>query len=203
MLRATVLTLVLACALTACSGSEEPVGSDAVATPTASDTPTPGAAATELSFGDSASVSWAPRADLVGELSIRVDRVREGDFADFEGLAGSGIDKDNQPYYVDAVILNEGDTDFGGLDVPLYLADSSRTLSPPWGFATPFEPCDSGPLPTPFAGGDKSSMCLVFFAAPGAGLESITFQPTLESAPVTWTGDLTAKKKDRARKRRR
>ena len=132
--------------------------------------------------------TWAPTADLAGELSISVDRVREGDFADFDGLVGSGITADNQPFYVDAVIANEGDADFGGLDVPLYLQDSNGTLSPPWGFAEPFEPCDSGPLPAPFGAGEEAELCLVFFGSPGATFESVTFQPTLDTAAVDVDG---------------
>ncbi|PUA80451.1 hypothetical protein [Nocardioides currus] len=188
MLRATVLTLVLACAVASCASDDpEP---DAVAIPDASDTPTATAAPTEVAFGEEATVSWAPTSDLSGELSIRVDRVREGDFRDFRGLVGSGITADNQPYYVDVVVTNEGAADLGGLDVPLYLADSAERLSPPWRFASPFGPCDSGPLPDAFATGDQVKTCLVFFASPGADVESITFHPTLETAPVTWSGDV-------------
>lgn len=205
MLRSPVLTLVLACALAGCStadtGTPTPAAPDAsTAQPTAEPT------TTQLSFGDAESVTWEPTGDLVGELSISVDRVREGDFADFAGLVGPGITADNQPFYVDAVIGNEGDADFGGLDVPLYLQDSNGILSPPWGFAEPFEPCDSGPLPEMFGAGAEAELCLVFLGSPGASFESVTFQPTLDTAAVTWTGDLTVEKaparKKSARKRR-
>jgi hypothetical protein len=202
MLRSPVLALVLACALAGCSTAdpETPTPPDAsTAEPTVAPT------RTQLSFGETESVTWEPTGDLTGELSISVDSVREGDFADFDGLVGSGITADNQPYYVDAVIANEGDADLGGLDVPLYLQDSSGILSPPWGFAEPFEPCDSGPLPEPFGAGEEAELCLVFLGSPGATFESVTFQPTLDSAAVTWTGDLTVEKtpakKGSARKR--
>ena len=198
MLRATVLTLVLACALTACGADGS--GPEPAPTSSASVTSTEEAAPTELSFGDAQSVTWEPTGDLVAELSISVDKVREGDFADFDGLAGSGITPDNQPFYVDAVIANEGDADLGGLDVPLYLADSKGILSPPWGFAEPFEPCDSGPLPKPFGAGEQAELCLVFLGSPGATFESVTFQPTLDTAAVTWTGELTVERKPAKRK---
>ncbi len=193
MMRSAVLTLVLACALTACASDDpEP---ETTATPSASEPTTQTATPTQLSFGDAESVTWSPTADVTGGLSIQVDQVREGDFADFDGLAGSGITEANQPFYVDAVIANEADADLGGLDVPLYLLDSNGTLSPPWGFATPFKPCDSGPLPEPFGAGEEAEMCLVFFGSPDATFESVTFQPSLDTAAVTWTGDLTIEKK--------
>lgn len=190
MVRSAVLTLVLACALAGCS-SADPAAQE----PPAPDAPTTEPATiqspTQLSFGEAESVTWEPTADLSGALSLRIDEVRAGDFKDFAGLVGPGITADNAPFYVDAVIANEGDADLGGLDVPLYLADSHGTLSPPWGFATPFEPCDSGPLPEQFAAGEEVEMCLVFLGSPGATFEAITFQPTLDAAAVTWVGEVT------------
>lgn len=199
MVRSAVLTLVLACALAGCSTAEP--GTPAPAAPDASTSePTVEPTPTRLSFGDAESVTWEPTGDLVGELSISVDKVREGDFADFDGLVGAGITADNQPFYVDAVIANEGDADLGGLDVPLYLQDSNGILSPPWGFAEPFQPCDSGPLPEPFGSGEEAELCLVFLGSPGAAFESVTFQPTLDTPAVTWTGDLTVQKTPAKRK---
>lgn len=193
MMRSAILTLALAFALTACgSDTSEP---EEDVTPTATETPTEPPASSLVSFGYAESVTWAPTADLSGELSISVDRVREGDFADFDGLEGSGITEANQPFYVDVVIANEGDADFGGLDVPLYLQDSNGTLNPPWGFAEPFKPCDSGPLPTPFGAGEEAEMCLVFFGSPAAEFASVTYRPSTETAAVLWTGDLTVEKK--------
>jgi hypothetical protein len=213
MMRSALLALVLACALTSCgSDVAEPdaADSDSAETPTGSETATasetPTATPTEVAFGYTQAVLWAPTADVSGELSISVEKVRAGDFADFEGLVASGITEANKPFYADVVIANEGDADFGGLDVPLYLEDSHRVLSPPWGFATPFAPCDSGPLPVPFGPGEEAELCLVFFASPRASFESVTFQPTLDTAAVSWTGDLTVEKtsptKKQAKKRR-
>lgn len=197
MLRSTLvsgtLTVVLVGALSACgSGESDGDGADpdATVTPTVADTPS--SAPTELSFGDTESVTWEPTSDLSGELSIRVDAAREGRFSDFAGLEASGITKDNQPYYVDVVIANESDAELGGLDVPLYLADSNQTLTPPSKFADDFGPCASGPLPTSFASEAETTTCLVFFGSPGANLEAITFQPALGTPAVSWTGDVEA-----------
>ncbi|MEO5662588.1 MAG: hypothetical protein ABIR39_04820 [Nocardioides sp.] len=199
MMRSAVLTLVLACALSACASGTEDPGS--TATPTPSETPTETVEPTVLAFGAAQTVAWAPTAALAGELSISVEKVRAGDFADFDGLEGSGITEANQPFYVDALIANDGDVDLGGRDVPLYLQDSNGTLSPPWGFATPFKPCDSGPFPVSFAPGAELETCLVFFASPGGSFESVTFQPTVETAAVSWTGDVAVQEDKPAKKR--
>uniref|UniRef100_UPI00286DD223 hypothetical protein n=1 Tax=Nocardioides sp. TaxID=35761 RepID=UPI00286DD223 len=98
MMRASLLTLVVAFMLSACgSDTTEP---DPTASPTASETATEQAAPTQLSFGDAESVTWQPAPDVSGELTLQVDSVRAGDFADFDGLAGSGITQDNRPFYV-------------------------------------------------------------------------------------------------------
>jgi len=190
--RTVALTVVLGGALSAC-GADGP-DPDAPATPSASGTATESPSAsvtpTQVSFGDAESVTWAPTGDLSSELSIRVEAVREGRFADFKGLVASGITEDNQPYYVDVTIGNEGDAELGGLDVPLYLADSSETLSPPSKFAKPFAPCASEPLPESFGAGEEAQLCLVFVAAPDAVLESVTFQPTLERPAISWIGEV-------------
>lgn len=190
MVRSSVVTLALAVALggalSACAADEQEP--DAPATPSASETPS--TAPTELSFGDTETVTWEPTNNLTSELAIQVDRVRQGRFGDFEGLVAPGITEANQPYYVDVVIANDGDAEIGGLDVPLYLVDSAQTLTPPSKFATPFEPCPSGPLPTSFGAGDKAEMCLVFFSSPSATFQSVTFQPDVEAPAVSWTGEV-------------
>ncbi|MCW2832168.1 MAG: hypothetical protein JWN68_121 [Nocardioides sp.] len=208
MLRSALATLALTVALggslCACAADEpEPT---APVTPSASETPV--AEPTEVPFGDAESVTWEPTNNLTTELSIQVDRVREGRFADFKDLVASGITEANQPFYVDVVIANGGEPEIGGLDVPLYLVDSAQVLSPPSKFATTFEPCPSGPLPTSFGAGEKAEMCLVFFSSPSADFQSITFQPDLETAAVSWTGDVDVPAKepkpgqDRKKKRR-
>ena len=195
MRRSAVLSAVLACAL-ACAlvGCGTPQPDPPVVTETPPVAPTAEATPTEVGFGNARSVAWSPTSDVEGELTMSVDKVRAGDFGDFAGLAGSGITEANSPFYVDVAIANTGEVDLGGRDVPLYLADSGAVLSPPWSFAEPFEPCASGPLPETFAGGDETEVCLVFFASPDATFESVTFQPTLETAAVTWTGEVATQK---------
>lgn len=192
-LSALALCIALGGVSTACGGAAsdpDDANSDPSGTPPSATT-TSAAVPTELAFGEAETVAWEPASDLSGELSIQIDGVRAGSFAEFEGLAAPGISEDNQPYYVDVVITNEGDAELGGLDVPLYLVDSGQTLSPPSKFADPFEPCQSGPLPSSFGAGDTAEMCLVFFSSAGATFESITFQPTSDAAAIAWRGDVT------------
>ncbi|WP_107768357.1 hypothetical protein [Nocardioides terrigena] len=177
------------------AGASTPAGE-----PTAADVATtePGAA---LDLGDDATVVWRPSADLEGVLDLRVDAVREAATADFDGLVASGTVAGAQPYYVDVTIANVGDTDLGGLDVPLYLLDSSGTLGPSWGFEEPFAPCRSRPLPTAFAPGDSRSKCLVFFARAGSTYDAMAFQPVPDVEAITWTGE--PERADRERPSRR
>lgn len=189
MLPTLALAVLVGGVLSGCGNdSPEPATPKGPGTP--SEAVTTAVAPSELAFGDAESVSWQPTRNLSGELSVRVDGVREGRAADFTGLGASGITEENQPYYVDVAITNEGDAELGGLDVPLYLTDSQETLTPPSRFGEPFEPCASGPLPDPFGAGEEAQLCLVFFASPGAEFESITFQPGDDAAAVAWTGDV-------------
>ncbi|QIK76024.1 hypothetical protein [Nocardioides piscis] len=201
MIRGVLPALALVLALSACAADDPEPAAEAT-TPTASAPSAP----IVLSFGEAESVVWRPTDDLDAELEIQVDRVREGDPADFRGLVGPGFSEANQPYYVDVALANQGSDDLGGLDVPLYLRDSSGVLAPPWGFSKPFEPCPSGPLPDSFEGGDDVKKCLVFLASPDATFGSITYWPQADAQPVRWIGEVRtleepAKSRKPARKR--
>ena len=151
----------------------------------------------ELSFGESTTVTWLPTEDLSGDLDIEVDAVREANLTDFRDLAGPGVDKNAKPWYVDVVLTNTGDADFGGLEVPLYLRDGSGVLGPPWHFGEPFKPCESVPLPDPFAFGDEAKTCLVFITAPGEQPDAVIHQAGPESPAVIWTGKPMSLKEQR------
>ena len=159
------------------------------------DTTAPG---TELDLGDAATVAWRPASDPEGALELTVEAVRQGRMADFDGLVASGAVEGARPYYVEVRVTNAGDTDLGGLDVPLYLLDTSDTLGPPWAFAEPFRPCRSRPLPKSFGPGDSAGMCLVFLARAGSTYAAMAFQPTPDQEPVTWTGEATRAGRDRS-----
>jgi hypothetical protein len=201
--------------LTACSADDGTPGAGGASTPpageTADGTPTAGPTGVDttepgsvLGLGDDATVVWRPAPDLEGVLDLRVDAVREADMADFDGLVSPGAVEGARPYYVDVTVANVGDADLGGLDVPLYLLDSSDTLGPPWGFEEPFAPCRSRPLPRSFAPGDTTSGCLVFFACAGATYDAMAFQPTPDQVAITWIGAPTeAERGERERPSRR
>lgn len=161
----------------------------------------------ELDLGDEATVAWRPAPDLEGVLDLSVDRVRAARMRDFAGLVASGSSVEGaRPYYVDVRVTNAGESDLGGLAVPLYLRDTSESLGPPWGFEEPFRPCRSRPLPASFAPGQSVERCLVFFARAGAAYDAMAFQPTPDVEPITWDGDVTdavGERRDRPSRRGR
>ena len=150
--RVCVGVLVGVTALAGCSSGGDPAGEASTASPAAApaedaaavDTTEPGSV---LDLGDEATVPWRAAPELEGVLELSVDAVREGRVRDFEDLVAAGAVEGAQPYYVDVTLTNAGDSDLGGLGVPLYLRDTSDTLGPPWGFEEPFTPCRSRPLP--------------------------------------------------------
>lgn len=146
----------------------------------------------ELAVGDVAYVAYRPRQDEVGVLAIRVDRVEQTSFKEsFEGWKLDAATKATTPYFVKVAILNAGETDLGGGDIPLYLLDSNNTLVQASSFLTTFEPCPNNPVfAKKFANGDGQEMCLVYLAPQGTALTAVSFRPTQEFDPITWTGEI-------------
>ncbi len=196
--------LTLAGALLAgCSGDDEPdsAGSSESGTPSASDSPylpvpegveltAPG---TQLKVGETATVAWEPRQDLVGVLEVTVDRLEKTTYAkSFRGWKLSSALDDAAPYFVRATVTNVGDTDLGGQRIPLYIVDGANTLVEYSSFASRFKPCPSGDFPKPFAAGATQQVCLVYLAPKGGDLTAVSFRPTQEFDPILWTGELQA-----------
>ena len=179
--------------LTACSSDDS--SGDGTTSASSTGDPSTDVETTEpgsvLELGDLATVVWRPAAEVEGVLDLRVDSVRQADTRDFDGLVAPGAVEGARPYYVDVTVTNAGETDLGGVDVPLYLLDTSDTLGPPWGFEEPFAPCRSRPLPAAFAPGRTARKCLVFFARAGSTYDAMAFQPTPDQAAITWTGEAT------------
>lgn len=216
--RAGVFVSVLALstvALTGCSGDAEsepdaaPSPSETSAAPgSASATETPylpvpegvelTAQGTELGIGDEAVVAYEPRQDILGVLGITVDRIDQTTFAkSFAGWKLDAATKAMTPYFVQATVTNNGETDLGGRPVPLYIVDSADTLVESSTFKGTFKPCPSKPFPKVFGAGKTMSTCLVYLTPEGTTLEAVSFRPTQEFNPITWTGKVTAPQKDK------
>lgn len=211
--RAGVIVSVLALSgavLTGCSGDAEPEPeaapspSETTATPgSASATETPylpvpegvelTAQGSTLGIGDEAVVAYEPRQELLGVLGITVDRIDKTTFK--KSFAGWKLDEATRamtPYFVQATVTNAGETDLGGRPVPLYIVDSADTLVESSTFKGTFEPCPSKAFPKVFGAGKTMSTCLVYLAPEGTTLEAVSFRPTQEFVPITWTGAITA-----------
>ena len=84
---------------------------------------------------------------------------------------------------------NVGEGDVGGVGVPLWGVNAANTLLPAVNFTTSFKPCPSKPLPKKFATGATLSTCLVYLSPDHGTLEAVSFRPSQEFNPITWTGD--------------
>jgi hypothetical protein len=191
------------------SAAPEPTATATHGSATASETPyLPVPAGVELTpqgatlgLGESATVAYRPRQDVVGVLGVTVERIEKTSFK--ESFAGWKLGPEFQgttPYFVRATLTNEGDTDLGGRPVPLRLLVSADRLVDPSQFEGTFKPCPSKPFPKTFAADDTRSVCLVFLAPEGSQLEAVSFRPDEEFNPITWTGTITRPLPDKPEK---
>jgi hypothetical protein len=145
----------------------------------------------ELSVGDTATVAFEPRQHQVGVLDVTVTRIERTTFKEsFSGWQLSDETKRTNPYFVRATVENAGRTDLGGRDVPLYIVDGRNTLIEASDFASTFKPCSGKTLPDRFRHGDREKVCLVYLSPRHGELTAVSFRPTEDFAPITWTGDL-------------
>lgn len=193
--------LVLGLLLAGCSDdgsdAEEP---DASSSPTESATeeaylPVPDGVeltpqGSELSVGETATVAYEPRQDLVGALDITVTKLEKASFKLFVGWKLTPETRKTQPYFVTAKIANVGETDLGGRTAPLYAVDGDNKLIEASTFASAFKPCPSESFPKKFENGDSLRTCLVYLAPDNGDLTAVSFRPTESFVPITWTGDV-------------
>ena len=192
-MRRTVLlatALVLSVAMSACSSAD----------PEASPEPRPSAGAeateaatdpgTDLDLGEVATLVWQPETDLAGVLDLSVDEVAEQRQSVFDGWVRDDVMAASRPYFVTVTLINSGEADLGGQQVPLYLRDDTGALGAPWTLGGDFTACQSGPLPTPFPAGSEAEMCLVYLAPDGARVRDLVFEPTEGYDPITWRGEV-------------
>jgi hypothetical protein len=145
----------------------------------------------QLEVGETATVAYELRQGVVGVLDIRVSRLEKTSFK--KSFVGWDLDQGQQrsnPYFVRATITNRGDTDLGGKEVPLYIVDGTNTLVEATTFASAFPPCEPGSFPKKFKPGRKMKVCLVFLSPKKGDLTAVSFRPTQDYDPITWTGDL-------------
>jgi len=205
-LRRTPLTLVAlatatALALSGCSsdssGDAGSSGSASSSSGSASASPTiplPSgveltAQGTRLAFGKSAVVAYTAPGGTGTVLELTVSSVRRGRLADFSGfILDDGYKRKASYYYARVTVENLGEGDVGGVAVPLYGVNGSDTLLPPVSFTTPFGTCPSKKLPAKFATGTKLSTCLVYLSPNHGKLVSLSYRPTQDFNPITWTG---------------
>ena len=145
-----------------------------------------------LRLGQDATVAWQPSQHLVGALRLGVTALHSTSFErSFRGWRLDAATKANAPYFVTATVRNVGRTDLSGERVPLYGAAATGALIEASSFATDFKPCGPSVLPTPFAPGARTKVCLVYLVPSGGRLDGVTFRPTEAFEPITWSGAVT------------
>lgn len=157
----------------------------------------------DLDLGTPAVVAWRPRQDVVGVLEIDVQRIERTTFKrSFGGWdVRAEVRKKLTPYFVRATVRNVGDTNLTQRLTPLYAVDSEDTLVEPTRFTEQFKPCPGGNLPKGFSGGDRTEVCMVYLINDGLELTGVSFRPTQDFDPITWTGDISRVQKDRGKRR--
>jgi hypothetical protein len=199
--------------LAGCSGDDTGSGAGADPTPTASNPSTAGSTGTattsatpslpvpagvelspegsQLAVGDTATVAYALPKGEVGVLDLKVTRLEKTSFKkSFVGWDLDESQKSSNPYFVRVTVTNRGETDLGGKPVPLYIVDGTNTLVEANTFASAFPPCEPGTFPKKFKPGKSMKACLVFLSPKNGDLTAVSFRPTQDYDPITWTGEI-------------
>jgi len=204
---ATVLLVASVGLLAGCSGDDKEPSTGESSSPSGSESSTASESASpslpvpagvelspegsQLEVGETATVAYELRQGVVGVLDIKVTRLEKTSFK--KSFVGWDLDqgqKNSNPYFVRATLTNRGDTDLGGKRVPLYIVDGTNTLVEATTFASAFPPCEPGSFPKTFKSGRKMKACLVFLAPKKGDLTAVSFRPTQDFDPITWTGEL-------------
>lgn len=170
------------------SGSTSPSASSTIPVPDGVELSAEGS---QLGVGDTATVAYELRQGVVGVLDIKVSRLEKTSFK--KSFVGWDLDqgqKNSNPFFVRATVTNRGETDLGGKQVPLYLVDGNNTLVEATTFASSFTACQPGGFPTTFKPGRSMKVCLVFLSPKKGDLTAVSFRPTQDFDPITWTGEL-------------
>jgi hypothetical protein len=161
--------------------------------PSASAEPSTGAVTepgADRRLGETATVEWTPKDGVDGKLSITVARLESTSYKQtFSGWKLDEATLARAPYFVRATVKNEGDTDLGGYDAPLWGLDDDGSLVEAAAFKEPFKPCDPKTFPKPFAPGDSVDICLVMLVPDQGKLVGVSFRPYEEFDPITWEAE--------------
>ena len=176
--------------------SASPSAAESSTVPTESSLPVPEGVeltqeGSQLAVGDTATVAYEVRQGVVGVLEIKVTRLEKTSIK--KSFVGWDLDpgqKKANPYFVRATITNVGESDLGGRRPPLYIVDGTNTLVESTSFASAFTACEPGPFPKKFPNGKKAKVCLVFLSPNKGDLVAVSFRPTQDFDPITWTGEL-------------
>ncbi|MFI5627126.1 hypothetical protein ACIA03_26955 [Nocardioides sp. NPDC051685] len=204
VLAASVTGAAIAMSLMGCSGTaprtnppkaSESASASASSSPSASVEPSPGALTepgADRRLGETATVEWAPKEGVDGKLSITVAKLESTSYKQtFSGWKLDEATLERAPYFVRATIKNEGETDLGGYDVPLWGLDDEGNLVEAAAFKEPFKPCDPKTFPKPFAPGASVNVCLVMLVPDQGKLVGVSFRPYEEFDPITWESEPT------------
>ena len=142
----------------------------------------------DLDLGDTATVAWEPRKQVVGALDITVRRLERARLEALSAFRLEPAQRRSSLFYVRGSVRNVGDTDLAGVGIPLYVVDGHDTLIEAQTIAATFKPCPSAPLPKPFKTGRRASFCLLYLVPEQGSLERVSFRPTQEYDPITWNG---------------
>jgi len=207
--RSSLVALALLSAstlLAGCSGDDDPgadgsSGPSTSASATESSLPVPDGvelttAGSQLAVDDTATVAYEVRQGVVGVLEIKVSRLEKTTFKkSFVGWELDPGQKKASPYFVRATITNVGETDLGDRRPPLYIVDGTNTLVESTTFASAFTPCEPGSFPKAFPTGASAKVCLVFLSPNKGELTAVSFRPSQDFDPITWSGELQKAKK--------
>ena len=145
----------------------------------------------ELQFGQSATVAYAPNDQRKSVLELTVKSAAKGSINDLSSYALEDRTKASTPYYVRVSVKNVGFGDVGRTPIPLFLVDNRNTLISASSFTTTFAKCPSVALPTTFGPNATLSTCLVFLAPDHGTATGISFRAVQENAPIVWKGVVT------------
>lgn len=187
---------LLAVSLTACGTATTPKPSPSASTSASPSAPGPGGKFTTfgsiLDFGQEAGVAYEPNSTHKGVLALSVYSIAEAPWSDFAGYGVSPNLQASTPYYVTVFVKNTGDTDMGGLDIPLWLVDGQQRLIHSSTFTNSFAKCPSLALPAVFRPAESLTACLVFFVPAPGTVTGAAYRGVSSNGTITWRGPVTS-----------